>query len=88
MGGDCTAEKLLIFFTLKSCQIFASPCSNAMCTCKSPSGLQGRALGPNIQVRTRSVPGMAGVLQVSFILSRQSPLLLSRIEIWGCELLL
>lgn len=44
---------------------------NVMCTCKSPSGLQDMALSPGIQVRTRSMPGMAGVSQVSFILSWQ-----------------
>lgn len=42
-------------------------------------------LGPNIQVRTRSVPGMADVSQVSFILSWHSSLMLSRIENLGLQ---
>lgn len=47
------AEKVITFFALKSCQIFASPCLNAMHTCKSPSGMQGTVLGPSIQVENK-----------------------------------
>lgn len=46
---------------------------------------QGTALGPNIQVRTRSVPRMADVSQVSFILSWRSSLMLNRIENLGLQ---
>ena len=47
--------------------------------------LQGMALSPNIQVRTRYMHRMAGVSQVSFILSRHSSLMLNRIENLGLQ---
>lgn len=70
-------------FTPESCQIFASPSLNAVYICKSPSGLQGVALGPDIQMRTRSALRMAGVSQVSFILSQGNSFTLNTIENLG-----
>lgn len=66
------------------CLIFASLGLNVTCTCKSPSGLQDVAFSPNIQVRTRSMPGMAGVSQVSlFCLGSSS--MLNNIENLGLQ---
>jgi len=50
---------------------------------QKPFRLQGMALGRNIQVRTRSVPGVAGVPQVSSVLPRHGSSMLNSMENLG-----